>query len=90
MTLQSTKLYGSNVRRHDVWLACQGVNYVQAFATGIDLAKKEVSCIDLYEHFDVKTSDGEGQKTRNTFSMPYDKGLQKWRHIVDSNVFHPY
>ena len=44
------------------------MKYVQAFATGVDFANKQISCIDLYEHFedDVKLP-------RNEFKMSYDK-----------------
>ena len=54
-----------------------GVQYVQAFATGVDWSKKEISCIDLYEHMDYKKASAGGNteetKTRTNFKIPYDK-----------------
>jgi len=46
----------------------KGVKYVQAFATDIDFKNKEISCIDLYEHYedDIKLP-------KNEFKLNYDK-----------------
>jgi len=46
----------------------KGVRYIQASASDIDFLKKEVNCVDLYEHFE----DGVKQP-RNKFKLTYDK-----------------
>ena len=46
----------------------KGVSYVQAFATNIDFDQKQISCIDLYEHF-----ENDVKMPRNKFNLPYDK-----------------
>lgn len=43
----------------------KGVNYVQAVASGVDMSRKEISCLDLYYRQD--------NMTRTEFKVGYDK-----------------
>ena len=49
----------------------QGVKYVQAFATGVDFKNKQISCIDLYEHY--ADFEDDVKLPRNEFKLDYDK-----------------
>ena len=49
----------------------QGVKYVQAFAKGVDFKNKQISCIDLYEHY--ADFEDDVKLPRNEFKLDYDK-----------------
>merc|ERR1712038_427467 len=46
----------------------KGINYCQAFATGIDFKKKEIACADVYEHYENNV-----KLPRSKFNLSYDK-----------------
>ena len=64
-----------------IYRTIKGIQYCQAFATGIDFKKKEIACADVYEHYENNV-----KLPRSKFNLSYDKlvlavgMLEKSRH----------
>ena len=51
-----------------IYRTIKGIQYCQAFATGIDFKKKEIACADVYEHYENNV-----KLPRSKFNLSYDK-----------------